>query len=94
MRPSTTVKSSNNSRTSISKAMSKTAISTSIVTCGVIIAVAAGLVMPGWLTFLLTLALAKGLVVLGLLLLMRAGLVSFGQGLYYCLGGLLCRYCR
>lgn len=47
---------------------------------------AAGLVMPGWLTFLLTLALAKGLVVLGLLILMRAGLVSFGQGLYYCLG--------
>ncbi|MGY8869766.1 MAG: branched-chain amino acid ABC transporter permease [Pseudomonadales bacterium] len=47
---------------------------------------AAGLVMPGWLTFLLSLALAKGLVVMGLLLLMRAGLVSFGQGLYYCLG--------
>ncbi|WP_290697158.1 branched-chain amino acid ABC transporter permease [Amphritea sp.] len=47
---------------------------------------AAGMVMPGWLTFLLTLALAKGLVVMGLLLLMKAGLVSFGQGLYYCLG--------
>ena len=47
---------------------------------------AAGLFMPGWLTFLLTLAFAKGLVVMGLLLLMRAGLVSFGQGLYYCLG--------
>lgn len=42
--------------------------------------------LPGWLGFLLTIALAKGLVVLGLLLLMRAGLVSFGQGLYYCLG--------
>lgn len=38
------------------------------------------------MTFLLTIALAKGLVVLGLMLLMRAGLVSFGQGLYYCLG--------
>ncbi|WP_417225669.1 branched-chain amino acid ABC transporter permease [Amphritea sp.] len=49
-------------------------------------ALAAGMFMPGWLTFLLTLALAKGLVVLGLLLLMKAGLVSFGQGLYYCLG--------
>jgi ABC-type branched-subunit amino acid transport system permease subunit len=36
--------------------------------------------------FLLALALAKGLVVLGLLLLMRTGLVSFGQGLYYGLG--------
>ena len=41
---------------------------------------------PQWLMFLATLALAKGLVVLGLLLLMRTGLVSFGQGLYYCLG--------
>jgi branched-chain amino acid transport system permease protein len=36
--------------------------------------------------FLLTLALAKGLVVLGLLLLLRTGLVSFGQALFYCLG--------
>jgi branched-chain amino acid transport system permease protein len=42
--------------------------------------------MPQWLMFLITLALAKGLVVLGLVLLMRTGLVSFGQGLYYCLG--------
>src|SRR5687767_6980202 len=41
---------------------------------------------PQWLLFLLALALAKGLVVLGLLLLMRAGLVSFGQGLYFGLG--------
>ena len=38
------------------------------------------------LEFILALALAKGLVVLGLLLLMRTGLVSFGQGLYYGLG--------
>jgi len=42
--------------------------------------------MPQWLAFLITLALAKGLVVLGLVLLMRTGLVSFGQGLFYCLG--------
>lgn len=42
--------------------------------------------LPQWLVFLITLALAKGLVVLGLVLLMRTGLVSFGQGLYYCLG--------
>jgi branched-chain amino acid transport system permease protein len=41
---------------------------------------------PQWLVFLLTLALAKGLVVLGLVLLMRTGLVSFGQGLYFGLG--------
>ena len=41
---------------------------------------------PHWLVFILALALAKGLVVLGLLLLMRTGLVSFGQGLYFGLG--------
>ena len=41
---------------------------------------------PQWLVFLLTLALAKGIVVLGLLLLLRMGLVSFGQGLYFGLG--------
>ncbi len=52
----------------------------------IVVMLIAGLLMPGWLSFLLTLAMAKGLVVLGLLLLMRAGLVSFGQGLYYCLG--------
>ncbi|SIS67318.1 branched-chain amino acid ABC transporter permease [Neptunomonas antarctica] len=61
-------------------------IATILLIAAAIAALAAGLVMPGWLTFMLTLALAKGLVVLGLLLLMRAGLVSFGQGLYYCLG--------
>lgn len=48
---------------------------------------ALALVLPNWLSFLTTVALAKGLVVLGLVLLMRTGLVSFGQGLYYCIGG-------
>lgn len=47
----------------------------------------AGPAIPSWLVFLLTVAFAKGLVVLGLLVMMRAGLVSFGQGLYYGLGG-------
>jgi ABC-type branched-subunit amino acid transport system permease subunit len=42
--------------------------------------------LPSWLLFLLTIALSKGLVVLGLMVMMRAGLVSFGQGLYYGLG--------
>lgn len=42
--------------------------------------------LPQWLLFLITVSFGKGLVVLGLLLLMRTGLVSFGQGLYYCLG--------
>jgi branched-chain amino acid transport system permease protein len=46
----------------------------------------AGPFMPSWVVFLLTVALAKGLVVLGLMVMMRAGLVSFGQGLFYGLG--------
>jgi branched-chain amino acid transport system permease protein len=41
---------------------------------------------PQWTLFLLTVALAKGLVVLGLMMLLRCGLVSFGQALYYCVG--------
>jgi branched-chain amino acid transport system permease protein len=47
---------------------------------------AAAPLAPQWLVFLLAIALAKGLVVLGLVLLMRTGLVSFGQGLYFGLG--------
>ncbi len=43
--------------------------------------------LPAWLGFLLTLALAKALVVLGVVIQMRAGLVSFGQALFYCVGG-------
>jgi ABC-type branched-subunit amino acid transport system permease subunit len=43
--------------------------------------------MPAWLSFLLTLAFAKALVVLGVVVQMRAGLVSFGQALFYCIGG-------
>ena len=46
----------------------------------------AGQFLPQWMLFLVTIALAKGLVVLGLMILLRCGLVSFGQALYYCLG--------
>ncbi len=56
----------------------------------VIAALAIGLlsfVIPDWLAFTTTLAIASALVVLGVIMLMRAGLVSFGQGLYYCIGG-------
>ena len=38
-----------------------------------------------WLRFVLTLALAKGLAVLGILVLLRAGQVSFGHALYVAL---------
>jgi branched-chain amino acid transport system permease protein len=46
---------------------------------------ALGALLPPW-QFLATVALAKGCAVLGLMLLLRTGLVSFGQGLYFCLG--------
>jgi ABC-type branched-subunit amino acid transport system permease subunit len=50
------------------------------------VVLAAGPFAPQWTLFILTVAIAKGLVVLGLLLLLRCGLVSFGQALYYCIG--------
>ena len=57
---------------------------------------AAGPWIPPWALFILTIAFAKGLVALGLMLFLRAGLVSFGQALYYCAGayaaGALGRY--
>lgn len=43
--------------------------------------------LPGWLLTLLAVSLAKGMVALGLLLLLRSGLVPFGHAMYYCLGG-------
>jgi branched-chain amino acid transport system permease protein len=49
-------------------------------------AAAAGLVLPAWVISLITIAFANGLVVLGLIIMWRAGLVSFGPGLYYCTG--------
>jgi branched-chain amino acid transport system permease protein len=50
------------------------------------VALAVAPLLPRWALFLVTVSLSKGLVVLGLLLLMRTGLVSFGQGLYYAIG--------
>lgn len=43
-------------------------------------------VLPDWLVFILTLGFAKSLVAVGVVLLMRAGLVSFGQGLFLAAG--------
>ena len=44
-------------------------------------------ILPAWSLNIVCLACCNGLVVLSLLVLMRAGLISFGHGLYYCLGG-------
>ena len=51
-----------------------------------IVLIAIGHVLPEWALFIAIISLAKGLVVLGLIVLWRAGLVSFGQGLFYGLG--------
>ena len=47
----------------------------------------AGFFVPRWLQFMLTMALANGLVSLGIVLLMRGGVVAFGQGLMSAIGG-------
>ncbi|ODT36640.1 MAG: ABC transporter permease [Lautropia sp. SCN 70-15] len=48
---------------------------------------AAGFVMPKWLLFLSTMAISHGLVSMGIVLLMRSGVVSFGQGFVFAAGG-------
>ncbi len=47
---------------------------------------AAAPLLPPWLVSLATIAFANALVVLGLVILWRTGLVSFGQALYYAIG--------
>ena len=51
-----------------------------------LVLLALGLVLPDWGTFLLSMALARGLAVLGVMILLRAGLVSFGHGLFFASG--------
>ena len=46
-----------------------------------------GLALPKWLLFLLAMSVANGIVCLGIVLLMRGGVVSFGQGMVYAGGG-------
>jgi ABC-type branched-subunit amino acid transport system permease subunit len=43
--------------------------------------------VPVWAIFHVTIVLGKAMVVLGLLILWRTGLMSFGQALYYGIGG-------
>jgi branched-chain amino acid transport system permease protein len=56
------------------------------ITIGAALIVASGFVVPAWLLTLLLFALFRALVVLGLIVLLRAGLVSFGQALYFAVG--------
>jgi branched-chain amino acid transport system permease protein len=48
--------------------------------------VAGGLLAPKWLLFLATMALSHGLAVLGIVVLMRGGGASFGQGMFFAIG--------
>ncbi len=47
---------------------------------------AAPFVLSGWIVFLLTVAWAKALAVLGVVLLLRGGMLTFGHALYYAVG--------
>jgi branched-chain amino acid transport system permease protein len=51
-----------------------------------LLAASAAPLLPDWIVSLATIAFANALVVLGLVVLWRVGLVSFGQALYYCIG--------
>ena len=53
----------------------------------IVLLLLAGTAMPKWLTFLITMSAANGLVSLGIVVLMRSGVVSFGQGMVFALGG-------
>jgi ABC-type branched-subunit amino acid transport system permease subunit len=55
-------------------------------TIGLLLVSIFGFVATDWFRFLVQMSLATFLVVLGVMLQMRAGLISFGQGLFYCLG--------
>lgn len=51
----------------------------------VVVVGAVGAGVPSW-QFMLTVALGKGVVAMGVALLLRSGLASFGQALYYAVG--------
>lgn len=53
---------------------------------GAVVMILAGLVLPDWVVNLLTISFARALAVVGLLVLWRTGLISFGHALYYGLG--------
>ncbi len=61
-------------------------VSSAAILAGILLFIAAPLLLSDWIIFLITSALAKGMVVLGVVLLLRGGLVSFGHGLYFAAG--------
>jgi len=63
--------------------LDRTTVTIAVVT---VVLLVAGPFLPAWMTSLLRISLCYGIVVLGMMVLMRTGLVSFGHGLYFCLG--------
>jgi len=53
----------------------------------IVVLLLAGLLAPKWFLFTCTMAAANGIVALGVVLMMRGGVVSFGQGLVFAAGG-------
>lgn len=53
---------------------------------GAVLLLALPLLVPSWILFIFTLALGKFMAVLAVALFLRAGLVSFGHGLFYAVG--------
>ncbi len=45
-----------------------------------------GIIVPAWMRYLLTIALCKGIIASGVMLLLKCGLVSFGHALYSAAG--------
>ncbi|WP_108659369.1 branched-chain amino acid ABC transporter permease [Acuticoccus kandeliae] len=57
-----------------------------VVLAGAVVLSFAEPLMPGWVVYLLQIAIAASLPALGCMIMLRSGLLSFGQGLYYFLG--------
>lgn len=54
---------------------------------GIALMLALGFLVPRWMLFVGTMAASHGIVSLGIVLMMRGGVVSFGQGLVFAAGG-------
>ena len=70
----------------MSKSLTMQAVSLPALALATAILAVLPLMLSDWIVFLIALALAKGMVVLGVVLLLRGGLISFGQALYFAIG--------
>jgi ABC-type branched-subunit amino acid transport system permease subunit len=66
--------------------MSETTIRSNLLLVAFAVIAVLPLFLSNWIVFIIALALAKGAVVLGVVLLLRGGLISFGHALYFAIG--------